>query len=42
MRKLATIHRISDVDNIPNADKIQVYTVDGWKVVDTKGEFIVQ
>ena len=41
MRKLATIRRISDIQPIPNADAIEVATVDGWQVVIKKGEFQV-
>jgi len=41
MRKLATIRKISDVSPIPNADRIEVVTVDGWAVVAKKGEFAV-
>jgi len=41
MRKLATIRRISNIKPIPNADKIEVATVDGWQVVIKKGEFSV-
>ena len=33
MRKMATIRRINAIDPIPNADAIEVATVDGWKVV---------
>lgn len=40
-RKLATIRRISALDPIPGADKIEVATVDGWRVVVKKGEFQV-
>lgn len=39
MRKLATIRRISAIDPIPDADAIEVATVDGWKVVVKKGEY---
>lgn len=39
MRKLATIRRIKDIQPIPDADNIEVATVDGWKVVTRKGEF---
>lgn len=35
-RKLASIRVISDIQNIPDADKIEVVTVDGWKVVVAK------
>ena len=40
-RKLATVRRITDIQPIPNADAIQVATVDGWKVVVKKDEFKV-
>lgn len=39
MRKLATVRRISAVNPIPDADAIEVATVDGWQVVIKKGEF---
>lgn len=38
MRKLATIRKITSLDPIPGADKIEVATVDGWKVVVAKDE----
>jgi RNA ligase (TIGR02306 family) len=38
-RALASIRVIAKVDPIPNADAIEVATVDGWKVVVKKGEF---
>lgn len=41
MRKLATIRLISEINPIPNADAIEVATVDGWRVVIKKGEFKV-
>lgn len=37
MRKLATVRTIKDIDPIPNADQIEVLTIDGWKVVAKKG-----
>jgi len=40
-RALATIRRISDVQPIEGADRIEVATVDGWQVVVKKGEFSV-
>lgn len=40
-RKLATVRRITDIQPIPNADAIQVATVDGWKVVVKNDEFKV-
>ncbi|WP_422465631.1 RNA ligase (ATP) [Endozoicomonas sp. ALC013] len=39
VRKLATIRTISEIQPIKNADKIEVATVDGWKVVVEKSEF---
>lgn len=41
MRQLATIRKISAIDPIPDADKIEVCTVDGWKVVAQKGTYEV-
>lgn len=41
MRQLATIRRILELNPIPEADAIEVATVDGWKVVVKKGEFVV-
>ena len=35
-RKLATIRKINDLSPIEGADKIEVATVDGWKVVVAK------
>lgn len=40
-RKLATIQRISELNPIPNADKIEVASVLGWKVVVKKEQFKV-
>ena len=40
-RKLATIQRIAEVKDIPDADLIQAYRVGGWWVVSKKGEFAV-
>lgn len=40
-RKLASIQRITDIQPIPGADKIEVATVLGWKVVVLKNEFKV-
>lgn len=37
MRKLARIEKIRSIDPIPNADKIEVATVQSWKVVSEKG-----
>jgi len=41
MRKLASIQKILDIQPIPGADRIQVATVLGWKVVIRKDEFKV-
>ena len=38
-RKLVTIRKVLEVNPIPNADAIEVATVDGWQVVIKKGEF---
>jgi len=35
-RKLATIRKISSIDPIEGADKIELATVDGWKVIVAK------
>lgn len=37
MRKLASIQKIKQIDPIPNADNIEVATVNGWEVVVKKG-----
>jgi len=37
MRKMATIRRIDSVEPIPGADRICVYVIDGWKIVDGVG-----
>lgn len=39
MRHLATIERIKKIEQIPNADQIELATVRDWKVVVRKGEF---
>ena len=39
MRKLASIQKIRDIQPIPKADRIELATVLGWKVVVKKGEF---
>lgn len=38
-RKLATVKRISKVTKHPNADKLDICTIDGWNVVTKLGEF---
>jgi RNA ligase (TIGR02306 family) len=46
-RKLATIRKISSIDPIEGADKIELATVDGWKVIVAKdvghkvGDFVI-
>lgn len=39
MRKLASIRKVSDIQHIPDADRICVYVIDGWKVVDSIGKY---
>lgn len=41
MRKLASIQKIIDIAPIDGADKIEVATILGWRVVVKKGEFKV-
>ena len=41
MRKLATVRTISQITPIPDADRIELAVVDGWKCVIKKGEFAV-
>lgn len=38
MRHLATIREINNIRPIPNADKIEVATIDGWEVVIAKAD----
>lgn len=40
-RKLVTIRRIAEVIIIPDADKICLYRVDGWHVIDSIGKYAV-
>lgn len=40
-RKLARIVRITAIEQIPNADKVDLYSVLGWKVVGQKNQFKV-
>lgn len=40
-RKLVTIRKVSNLQPIPNADLIEVATIDGWQCVVKKGEFNV-
>jgi len=39
MRKLASVRMISDVKDHPNADKLAIYKVDGWNVIDGIGRY---
>jgi RNA ligase (TIGR02306 family) len=41
LRKLATIRKITSLTSIPDADRIEVAQVDGWKVVVQKGLHVV-
>jgi RNA ligase (TIGR02306 family) len=41
MRQLATLQKIDKINPIPDADAIEVATVNGWKVVVKKNEFKV-
>jgi len=40
-RKLATVQKIIEIGNIPNADRIQVATINAWKTVIRKDEYKV-
>lgn len=40
-RKLASIQRIAEIKDIPDADLIQAYRIGGWWLVGKKGEFAV-
>lgn len=40
-RKMATIRRIKEIEEIKDADNIQIYHVDGWKVIDKKEKYSV-
>jgi RNA ligase (TIGR02306 family) len=40
-RRLVTVRKINAINPIPNADVIEVATIDGWNVVIKKGEFAV-
>ncbi|MEG0868983.1 MAG: RNA ligase family protein [Hafnia sp.] len=41
MRKLVTVRRISAIEPIVGADRIECVSIDGWKCVSTKGQFSV-
>lgn len=41
VRRLASVRIITAIEPIPDADKIETATVDGWKVVVKKGDFEV-
>jgi RNA ligase (TIGR02306 family) len=41
MRKLASVRRVNDVKDHPNADKLAIYKVDGWNVIDGIGKYKV-
>ncbi len=39
MRKMASVRLIADIKEIPGADKICAYVIDGWTVVDGIGKY---
>lgn len=39
MRKMASIRKIIDIKKIENADKICIYLVDGWQIVDEVNKY---
>lgn len=39
IRKLASIQRIAEIKDIPDADRIQAYRINGWWCVSSKGQF---
>lgn len=39
MRKLATIRKIDDIKKIHDANKLCVYVIDGWEIVDNIGKY---
>lgn len=41
MRKMATVQKIEEVVEIPEADKICAYKINGWTVVDSKHKYSV-
>ena len=41
MRALASIKTISELQSIPNKDRIELATIDGWHVIVKKDEFVV-
>lgn len=38
-RKLVTVRTIDDVLEHPNADKLEIYVIGGWRIVDRKGVY---
>lgn len=41
MRKLVTIRKVSNIEPIPEADRIELAQIDGWKCIVRKGEFTI-
>ena len=41
MRKMASVRKVTDVQPIPSADRIEKVSVGGWDVVSQKGDFEV-
>lgn len=39
MRKLASVRRITEIKEHPNADRLELAILDGWQVVVKKGQF---
>jgi len=39
MRKMASIRKILDIKKIENADKICIYLVDGWQIIDEVNKY---
>lgn len=39
MRKLATLRKVTDIKEIPEADFIELASIDGWQCVVKKGDF---
>lgn len=39
MRKLASIRTVADVIEHTNAEKLEIYIIEGWQVIDQKGKY---
>ncbi len=40
MRKLATVRKVLEAKIHPNADKLGIYIIDGWQVIDQKEKYV--